>query len=466
MFNKPVTGVSLASFSLTSGGGPNLLTSAQTLTTSDNITYTLGNLGPLTNSDGNYSLSLVASPSITDSSGGYLASGAATTFIIDLTPPEVQGVFVSGIDWNSSFLTYLETSGLGTAQSGYQIPAGATQLSPLPWSNVTTLTIAFTEDVSIDAANAGLALIGSPDLPPPPSLAGAAFSYSHVTHTATWTLDSPLPENKYLLSIPAAAVMDALGSQLDGEWTNPNGSPDASQFPSGNGTAGGDFNFRFNVLPADVNQDGAVTGSDGNTLRNHLLEDTSSGSYSAFSDLNADGAITGLDGAIVRMNLLQSLPASDPQAPAGGNQALAVSGQATESANSARLVQPVGSAAPPSSAASRSAAALATSAVSITVSPVAISILSLPTSTSPSATPISIRIDGVQPTIPTFAHAASIRRGALLVTDSTIPTTVAKHALPRVSRSATAADDLRVQLHDLIFEQLGQWRHSPPESFL
>ena len=345
VFNKPVTGVSLASFSLTSGGGPNLLTSAQTLTTSDNITYTLGNLGPLTNSDGNYSLSLVASPSITDSSGGYLASGAATTFIIDLTPPEVQGVFVSGIDWNSSFLTYLETSGLGTAQSGYQIPAGATQLSPLPWSNVTTLTIAFTEDVSIDAANAGLALIGSPDLPPPPSLAGAAFSYSHVTHTATWTLDSPLPENKYLLSIPAAAVMDALGSQLDGEWTNPNGSPDASQFPSGNGTAGGDFNFRFNVLPADVNQDGAVTGSDGNTLRNHLLEDTSSGSYSAFSDLNADGAITGLDGAIVRMNLLQSLPASDPQAPAGGNQALAVSGQATESANSARLVQPVGSAA-------------------------------------------------------------------------------------------------------------------------
>jgi Dockerin type I domain/Bacterial Ig-like domain len=573
VFNKPVTGVSLANFSLTSGGGPNLLTSAQTLTTSDNITYVLGNLGPLTSSDGNYSISLAASPNITDSSGGYLASGAAasfivdttpptvsisaiipsprnsavsqiqinfsepvtgftlasltlaesggpnlltssqtlttsdnttftlgnlvsltgtsgdyqltltaagsgiadlagnmpasgatTSFIVDTTPPEVQSVLVSGIDWNPSFLSYLETSGLGTAQAGFQIPAGATQLSALPWSNVTTLAIQFTEDVSIDAANAGLTLIGSPDLPPPPSLASAAFSYSHAMHTATWTFDSPLPGNKYLLSIPAAAVTDALGSQLDGEWTNPSGSSAGSQFPSGNGTAGGDFNFRFNVLPGDVDQDGAVTGSDGNALRNHLLEDTSSSSYSAFSDLNADGAVTGLDGAIVRMNLLQSLPASDPLPPAGGNQGSDVGSQGSANGSSASFAQPIVSTAATSNAATASMAAAPISASSKSMLPAVVSISSLPVPASLCVSPASVQLSRVQFSSSAVAQTASIRQ-VMPSIDSANPTPVARHVSPR-TRSATAADDLQVRLRDLIFEQLGQRRDSLHESFL
>ena len=84
-FNKPVSGVSLANFSLSDNGGPNLLTASQSLTTSDNMTYTLGNLAPLTNEDGTYTLSLAASPNITDSSGGFLASGASTTFVVNVT---------------------------------------------------------------------------------------------------------------------------------------------------------------------------------------------------------------------------------------------------------------------------------------------------------------------------------------------------------------------------------------------
>ncbi len=52
VFNEPVTGLTLADFSLAVGGGPNLLTSAQSLTTSDNTVYTLGNVAPLTNTVG------------------------------------------------------------------------------------------------------------------------------------------------------------------------------------------------------------------------------------------------------------------------------------------------------------------------------------------------------------------------------------------------------------------------------
>ena len=44
VFNEPVTGLTLADFSLAVGGGANLLSSSQSLTTSDNTVYTLGNL--------------------------------------------------------------------------------------------------------------------------------------------------------------------------------------------------------------------------------------------------------------------------------------------------------------------------------------------------------------------------------------------------------------------------------------
>ena len=43
-FSEPVTNFSIADLSLTLNGGPNLLTGAQTLTTTDQTVFTLGNL--------------------------------------------------------------------------------------------------------------------------------------------------------------------------------------------------------------------------------------------------------------------------------------------------------------------------------------------------------------------------------------------------------------------------------------
>ena len=249
------------------------------------------------------------------STGEYFMSIA-----VSATPPQVAGVYVSGTDWSPSFSSYLASSGLGDAQLGYRLGGGASQLTPLPWTNVTTISVVFSEDVAINTAASGLALVGSPDLAPPQSLGSAAFSYSSATHTAQWTFAAPLGEDKYLLNIPSSAVANLFGMPLDGDWTT-----SASGFPSGDGTAGGDFSFRFNVLPGDVDQNGVVAGPDGTAVRNHLLQDTTMAGYSPLLDVNADGAITSQDGSLVRMHLLDSLPQTDATPLAGGSAVAAAS---------------------------------------------------------------------------------------------------------------------------------------------
>jgi len=86
---------------------------------------------------------------------------------------------------------------------GYSLPGGKNQLQILPWDNLTTVSVVFTQNVTVNTAQAGLALVGSPDLPAVPSLGAATFSYNSSTDTATWTFASPLTTDKYLLCIPS-----------------------------------------------------------------------------------------------------------------------------------------------------------------------------------------------------------------------------------------------------------------------
>ncbi len=312
VFNEPVSGVSLSQLSLSLNGGPNLLTSAQTLTTTDNTTYTLGNLTPLTGANGTYTLSLAATSGITDSAGFALTSGASASFIVNTTPPEVTAVYVKGSAWSSSFLNYLATNGMGDATLGYRLVGGASQLTPLPWTNIDTISVAFSQDVTVNTAQAGLALSGSPDVPAPAALSSTEFSYNSTTHVATWTFAAPLGDDLYLLKIPSAAVSNTLGTPLDGEFTNATGSSPGGTFPSGNGTGGGDFDFRFNVLPGGAMQTGIVTGADGNGVRARQSPDTTGPNYSAMFDLLGAGAINAADLTAVRSNLLASLPITPP----------------------------------------------------------------------------------------------------------------------------------------------------------
>jgi hypothetical protein len=83
-FSRAVTGFTLANLRLTTGGGANLLTGSQTLTTSDNVTWTLGNLAGLTDPTHRvaaFTLTLLPA-GITDLSGTPLAVGAAGSFVV------------------------------------------------------------------------------------------------------------------------------------------------------------------------------------------------------------------------------------------------------------------------------------------------------------------------------------------------------------------------------------------------
>ncbi len=83
-FSEQVSGVTLASLSLSRDGGPNLLASGSpTLTTSNNIMWTLGNLTGLTGAVGNYILTLTAAGSgITDLAGNSMVNNATGGFTV------------------------------------------------------------------------------------------------------------------------------------------------------------------------------------------------------------------------------------------------------------------------------------------------------------------------------------------------------------------------------------------------
>jgi hypothetical protein len=89
VFSKPVIsnlggGFDLTDLTLTRTGGPNLLGSGQTLLTTDNRTWILGNLTDLTRPAGDYLLTLKAVGSaIQDAEGTALADGATESWSVD-----------------------------------------------------------------------------------------------------------------------------------------------------------------------------------------------------------------------------------------------------------------------------------------------------------------------------------------------------------------------------------------------
>ena len=142
------------------------------------------------------------------------------------------------------------------------------QLLPLPWTNIDEIKVTFNENVTVAQADLMLVGVNTPSY----NVAGGTFSYNAATFTATWMLPAAIPDDKLLLELNAAGsdpIEDALGNRLDGYWTNPatTASTATSQYPSGDGMPGGNFLFRFNVLPGDVNQDGYVEAVDGLLVR-------------------------------------------------------------------------------------------------------------------------------------------------------------------------------------------------------
>ncbi|MEX2185928.1 MAG: calcium-binding protein [Pirellulales bacterium] len=194
----------------------------------------------------------------------------------------------------------------------FDIPVGTNaQLAPLPWIGIQRIQIVFSEDVTIGAAT-DLEVIG---VGGPYSIDEGAFTYDSGTRTATWTLERTLSTpDKILLRLPGGRVVDFQGNDLDGEWQNPLPSPGArgSIFPSGDIFPGGDFTFRFNVLPGDVNQDSVVDLTDFHAQRNRQFRLQGNAAYDILFDTDRNGHINVIDGVLALNYRGQSLPAGEP----------------------------------------------------------------------------------------------------------------------------------------------------------
>jgi hypothetical protein len=191
--------------------------------------------------------------------------------------------------------------GLTWAGTSYAMPDGdASQLLPLPWTRINQVSVVVDERVNMPSDSATLegddgtiyALFGPVlnDGPEPGTI------------KATWLAEAPLGLGDYTLRI-SDSVRDNDGHRLDGEWVN------GVSALSGNGIAGGDFAFRFRVLPGDVNQDGAVTVLDWAEVRDRRGATPASPNWSAFHDIDRRGFVDQVDFDTVPRTAFTFLPA-------------------------------------------------------------------------------------------------------------------------------------------------------------
>jgi subtilisin-like proprotein convertase family protein len=99
VFTEPVYNFNLAGLLLTRDGSGNLLTAAQTLSTGDNRTWTLGNLAAVTGTAGNYLLRVRASGSgISDAAGNILAADVSDAWQVLSLTGQIQGTVFTDRD--------------------------------------------------------------------------------------------------------------------------------------------------------------------------------------------------------------------------------------------------------------------------------------------------------------------------------------------------------------------------------
>lgn len=216
----------------------------------------------------------------------------------------VNGVKVGSTDWTDAFRSHVDVTGAGF---GYLIPFGGAQLSPLPWANINQIQMKLTEDIagSFDESLIGLGGHHTSDY-------RAHFDsvvYNASDFTITITLDTFLGDDQLLLAA-SDLLSTADGKSLDGEWTT-----QQAGALSGDGYDCGNFEFRFDVLPGDVDQSGMIGSNDGFAALRLLFKDIGSADYYMFADIDGSGDIRSNDGyfALARQN--SELPKGTPTTP-------------------------------------------------------------------------------------------------------------------------------------------------------
>jgi hypothetical protein len=221
----------------------------------------------------------------------------------------VSGAFAKGSAWTGDYLGLapFTTTGAGS-KLGFPLAGGSAQLenaSELTWTNVNTISLRFSEAVNLPATSA-LALVGVTNSS---TAAGKGTQITVVPSSVKlldggtvvqWTLPQSLASGKWQLVLADGAITSASGGRaLDGEWT------DASTtfaVGSGDGTVGGAFRYRFNVLVGDVapasgTSATAVDTTDVNAVK--AVQGQSGTAANHRANVNGDATINATDLALV-----------------------------------------------------------------------------------------------------------------------------------------------------------------------
>jgi hypothetical protein len=199
--------------------------------------------------------------------------------------PTVVNVTISG------------SSSLHDPYSFDSVVGSGEQLRTVPVGGADTISITFSEDVNVSGESLTLTGLYSADRPEL-----VDFSYDLLTQTATWRFETIVLSDQYLISL-SDTVTDVEGDRLDGEWVNPASlsttNAAVSEFPSGDGEAGGDFNFVMTILSGDTNLDQSINSGDWMIVGTNYGRGVSQGYWVegdfTDGDLNGDGIITYAD---------------------------------------------------------------------------------------------------------------------------------------------------------------------------
>jgi hypothetical protein len=157
-------------------------------------------------------------------------------------------------------VTISSSSSMHDPYSFDSVDGSGEQLRTVPVGGADTISITFSEDVNVVQLNLRLVGLRTANVP-----TVVEFAYDISSMTATWRFDDLVANDHYVIAL-SDAVTDIEGNRLDGEWVNPAALTTTnalvSEFPSGDGNAGGHFNFVVTLLAGDVNRDNMEDVSD------------------------------------------------------------------------------------------------------------------------------------------------------------------------------------------------------------
>lgn len=176
------------------------------------------------------------------------------------------------------------------------------QLRTVPVGGANRIEIEFNSDVNEATLANALDIIGlQTGTRPVVTFVG----YDDQTFTATWDVQNWSSVADHYAIRLNDTVAGVSGIPLDGEWTNPlsvsTGSGLSSEFPSGDGSMGGDFYFVATILPGDANRDNVVNFQDAAVLSGNYNSFTGEHTF-ATADFSGDGNVDFVDAGALSGN--------------------------------------------------------------------------------------------------------------------------------------------------------------------